>query len=313
MNGLELSRAFYEECGKPMLESQFPHLLPYLAVGVFGSGSECLGYDDDISRDHDFEPGFRILLPDEGTVNRRNEFLLERAYAKLPKSYGGVARAALSPVGGARHGVTRMSEFFGNTVGAPDGRLNMRQWLALPEEALLEATNGAVFFDGWGEVSRIRVALSHFPEDVRRKRLAGQLLLMGQSGQYNYPRCLAHGESAAAQLAAIEFVKSALSAFFLLNRRYQPYYKWCFRALRALPCGARLAQALEYLLTTANDDALRAQKIAVIEQIAAETVALLRDQGLSGAAGDELERHAYAVNDRIADAELRNLHILAAV
>ena len=64
MNGLELSRAFFEECGRPMLEAQFPDLMPYLAAGLFGSGSECFGYDDDVSRDHDFEPGFCLFLPE---------------------------------------------------------------------------------------------------------------------------------------------------------------------------------------------------------------------------------------------------------
>ena len=79
MKGLELSEAFYETFGKPMLEEQFPELLPSLAVGLFGSGSECFGYDDDISQDHDFEPGFCIFLPDESQVDRHSEFLLQRA------------------------------------------------------------------------------------------------------------------------------------------------------------------------------------------------------------------------------------------
>ncbi len=308
MNGLELSIAYYEEYGRPMLESQFPQLLPYLAAGLFGSGSECLGYDDELSRDHDFEPGFCILLPDEETVDRRSEFLLSRAYAKLPKTFCGVTRAALSPVGGARHGVMRTSEFFEKTVGAPDGRLTLRQWLTLPEQALLEATNGAIFHDEWGEVTRIRETLACFPEDVRRKRLAGQLLLMGQAGQYNYARCLAHGEAAAARLAAGEFVRSTLCAVFLLERRYQPYYKWSFRALRSLPRGATLAEPLEHLLFSGAEDSSDA-----IELVAAAVSELLRADALSDTAGSELERHAYAVNDRIADATLRNLHILAVV
>ena len=58
MKGLELSQAFFEEHGRPMLETQFPELLPFLAAGLFGSGSECFGYDDVTSQDHDFEPGF---------------------------------------------------------------------------------------------------------------------------------------------------------------------------------------------------------------------------------------------------------------
>lgn len=313
MNGLELSEVFYEECGRPMLEAQFPELLPYLTVGMFGAGSECFGFDDEHSRDHDFEPGFRILLPDESVVDRRSEFLLERAYAKLPKRFRGVERAALSPVGGARHGVIRTAEFFEKTVGAPDGVLTIPQWLTLPEQALAEATNGVLFHDGFGEVTHIRQALAYFPEDVRRKRLAGQLLLMGQAGQYNYPRCLAHGETAAAQLAVGEFVKSALSALFLLNRRYLPYYKWSFRALRALPEGAALAAPLERLLTTGNDAALAQEKNALIGRVAAVITALLRAQELTALPGDELEKHAYAVNDRIRDAEVRNLHVLAAV
>ena len=313
MNGLELSKAFYEECGRPMLEAQFPELLPRLAIGLFGAGSECFGFDDETSRDHDFEPGFRILLPDESVVDRRSEFLLERAYAKLPRRFRGVERAALSPVGGARHGVIRTAEFFEKTVGAPDGILSVRAWLTIPEQALAEATNGAVFRDDWGEVTRIRQSLARFPEDVRRKRLAGQLLLMGQSGQYNYPRCLAHGETAAAQLSAGEFVKSALSALFLLNGRYLPSSKWSFRALRALPEGAALAAPLERLLTTGNDAEAAREKTALIERVSAAVTALLRAQELSDLPGDELEQHAYAVNDRIRDAQVRNLHVLAAV
>ena len=304
MKGLELSRAYFEEYGRPMLEEQFPALLPQLAAGLFGSGSECFGYDDEVSRDHDFEPGFCLFLPGEDVVNRRSEFLLERAYAKLPKSFLGFRREPLSPVGGARHGVLRTSEFFLKTVGTADGTLSAGQWLSLPEQALAEATNGALFFDNLGEVSRIREALRFFPEDIRRKRLAGQLLLMGQSGQYNFSRCLRHGESAAARLAAVEFVKAALSSLFLLFGRYQPYYKWSFRALRDISEAAPIIPSLEAMLTAGNE--------SLIEQIALRIVGYLRAQGLSNLPGSELERHAYAVNDRIQDASIRNLHILSA-
>ena len=87
MTGLELSRAYFEEYGMPMLEEQFPDLLPFLAAGLFGSGSECFGYDDEVSQDHDFEPCFCLFLPEEELVSRRSAFLLERAYAKLPDSF----------------------------------------------------------------------------------------------------------------------------------------------------------------------------------------------------------------------------------
>ena len=313
MNGLEIAKAYFEEYGRPMLEKQFPELMPYLAAGLTGSGSECFGYDDEISRDHDFEPGFCILLPDEDVVDRRSAFLLERAYAALPKEFMGVKRQLLNPVGGARRGVLRTAEFFEEKTGAADGNLTYGQWLKLPEYALAEAVNGQIYFDNFGQVSAIREKLSYYPEPVRKKKLAGNLLLMAQAGQYNYMRCIRHGERAAAQLAAGEFVRSAMNVIFLLNRRYQPYYKWSFRALRALPMLSLQAELLEYLLTTDNEDGMYEEKYSVIEGIAADIIDELIGQGVTKADCGDLEKHAYSVNDAVEDGQLRNMHILAAV
>jgi hypothetical protein len=311
MNGLELSRGFFEEYGLPMLREQFPELLPHLAAGLFGSGSECFGFDDEVSQDHDFEPGFCLFLPGEDVIDRRSAFQLERAYAKLPKEYMGFARPMMLPVGGARRGVLRTAEFFTEKVGTPDGVLTVGQWLTVPEQALAEATNGELWLDGAGEVTAIRERLAYFPEDVRRKRLAGHLLLMAQAGQYNYARCLAHGEPAAAQLAVCEFVQSALAAIFLLSRRYRPYYKWAFRALRSLPRLAELAEPLETLLLT--DNLFPQEKSDAIESVAVAVIDELQNQDLTKAVCGDLEKHAYSVNDLVGDPLLRNEHILDAV
>lgn len=313
MNGLELSRAFYEEYGKPMLEEQFPQLLPLLAAGLFGSGSECFGYDDETSRDHDFEPGFCLFLPDEDIVDRRTAFLLERAYAKLPREFKGFRRSITAPVGGARHGVLRTREFFSQKLGSTDGTLRLEDWLRVPEYALAECCNGELFFDNYGEVSAIRQHLATYPHDVRCKKLAGHLLLMAQAGQYNYPRCLAHGETAAAQLAANEFVNAALAVIFLLNGRYLPFYKWRFRALRELPLLGDSARVLEYLLCTPNDEDTAQEKQELIEELASKIITVLQKQQLTEAICGDLEKHAYSVNDRIGDGALRNAHILLAI
>ena len=313
MKGIELAKAFYEQCGKPMLEEQFADVLPYLAVGLLGSGSECFGFDDDVSADHDFEPGFCIFLPGEEVVDRKRAFALERAYAKLPKEFMGFHRAMLSPVGGARHGVMRTGEFFAEKIGAADGVLSTEQWFTVPEQALAECTNGEIFFDNYGEVSAIRERLGAFPEAVRLKKLAGNLLLMAQAGQYNYNRCIRHGEQAAAQLAVVEFVKSTMQVIFLLNGAYEPYYKWSFRALRALPLLSLEAELFEYLLTTNNESESASQKYDVIEGICADVIDELVDRQLTKAICGDLEKHAYSVNDSIEDAQIRNMHILAGV
>lgn len=314
MNGLELSRGYYETYGKPMLESEFADLLPYLAVGYVGSGSEHYGFDDEVSRDHDFEPGFCIFLPGEDVVDRRSAFLLERAYAKLPKEYEGVKRSNISPVGGNRSGVIRTAEFYQNAVGAPDGVLSTEGWLQIPDYALAEAVNGVVYFDNYGEFTRIRRSLQSMPDDVRYKRLAGNLLLMAQSGQYNFTRCIRHGEPEAAQLACTEFVTAAMKALFLLKRRYMPYYKWSFRALRQMDGMAGFATQLSFLLTGDNADETVAEvKYDTIETVASDVISLLQEQELTQAICGDLEKHAYSVNDHIADSEIRNLHLLAAI
>ena len=145
MKGIELARLYYREYGAPMLEQQFREYVGVIAVGLIGSGSECFGYDDEQSRDHDFEPGFCLFLPDEEIVDCRTAFLLERAYAKLPSEFMGYRREKLSPVGGNRHGVLRMSDFFLEKTGSRDGTLTPEQWFSIPEQSLAEATNGEIF------------------------------------------------------------------------------------------------------------------------------------------------------------------------
>lgn len=313
MKGLEISREYYLRFGKPMLEEKFSDIAEVAAVGLIGAGSECLGYDDEVSRDHDFDPGFCIFLPGEDKTGRRRAFELERAYAALPVEFMGVKRPRLAPVGGNRRGVIRLEEFLSEKLGAPDGTLEDAAWLSIPEQALLEVTGGEVFSDPSGLLSGVREKLTFFPDDIFRKRLAGQLIIMAQAGQYNYARCLAHNEPAAAQLAVGEFAKSASSAVFLLNGKYQPYYKWSFRALRELEKLPFTADLLEYLITTPNDPETAAEKHDVIEGICSDVAGELIERGLTKAVCGDLEKHAYSVNDGIKSPFIRNLNVLAAV
>lgn len=313
MKGIELSRAYYEQYGAPMLRQRFPDWADRLAVGLVGSGSECFGFDDEVSQDHDFEPGFCVFLPEEEVLDRRTAFRLERAYAALPKEFLGFVRPKLSPVGGSRRGVIRLGDFLEARTGARDGRLTLDCWLRLEEQYLAEVVNGELFAPGDGTFAAIRKRLSRQPADVRCKKLAGNLLLMTQAGQYNYTRCLAHGETAAAQLAVGEFVRRAIAVIFLLNERYLPYYKWQFRALRQLSLLGDEAETLELLLTTDNGRTMARAKAEMMENLAGRVISALRDQALTEAVCADLEKHAYSVNERIADPALRNAHILTAI
>ncbi len=313
MKGLELAREYYESFGRDMIHTRFPELEGILAVGLTGSGSECFGFDDDISRDHDFEPGFCIFIPDEDQIDERTEFRLQRAYAHLPKEFLGFRRSYLSPVGGNRHGVLRMRDFFISKCGSANGELSLRQWLLTPEYALAEAVNGEIFRDDSGIFTGIRNRLARYPEEIRLKKLAGRLLTMAQAGQYNYSRCVFREETGAAQLAAHEFVDAAMHVVFLLNGVYMPYYKWSFRAMKELPLLSELHRDLEYLISSGNSAEEAEKKNGLIEAISERCIAALWEQGISRADSPDLEKHAYAVNDSIRGGELRNMNIFAGV
>ena len=313
MKGLELSRKFYEAYGKPMLENDFPECFPLLAIGLVGSGSDCYGYDDEISLDHDFEPGFCIFTPDNSLLDEKTFFKLERAYSKLPQEFMGYKRNLVKPVGGSRNGVFRTADFYIKKVGSPDGNLSAEQWLSLPDFALSEATNGEVFCDNYGEFTRIRNKLKAYPHDIFLKKLAGNLLLMAQSGQYNYPRILKRGETDSAQLSLFEFTSSAIKAFSLLNAYYIPYYKWQFRALRGLPDGNSLADSLEFLISTDNSPENAEIKLSVIDNVCNDFVNLLKKKEITKATCNDLEKHAYSVNDFIESPSLRNANIFSGV
>ena len=313
MKGLELSEKFYTEFGAPMIHEQFPALESVIAVGLAGSGSECFGYDDELSSDHDFEPGFCIFIPDETVISRKEDFALERAYSNLPKEYMGYKRSPLSPVGGNRHGVIRIGDFLRSKIGASDGKISLCDWFFIPEQSVAEAVNGKIFRDDSGYFSALRDKLLYMPEDVRLKKLAGELLVMGQSGQYNYPRCIQRGDSASAQLCVCEFVKAAMHAIFLVNKSYEPYYKWQFKALSSLTSLSELSIELEYLISSGNGKDEAPVKEAIIENICDKIISELKALALTDFQGNEAEGHAYSINGKIENGDVRNLHVLYAV
>ncbi len=313
MKGIELARKYYEEYGAPMIREQFPEYGEIIAAGLTGSGSECYGYDDEVSGDHDFEPGFCLFIPGEDIVDRKTAFRLERAYAKLPAEFEGYRRQKMAPAGGQRHGVFRIEDYYTEKIGCLPENMTAEDWIRIPEWALAEAVNGEMFRDDAGLMADQRNVLRNMPEDIRKKRLAGHLLLAAQSGQYNYTRCVRRGETGAAQLAAGEFVKHAMAVTFLLEKRYMPYYKWSFRALRELAGGEDRARSMEWLLTTGNDQKTAEEKYFCMEGIAADMIGKLQEQHLTEAVCGDLEKHAYSVNDGIRDGGIRNLNILVCV
>ncbi len=312
MQGLEISKKYYLEYGKPMLEELFPDVIGRIAVGLSGEGSQCLGYDDEISKDHDFEAGFCLWITEED--EKDFGFRLERAYSKLPKEYMGLKRSALSPTGGNRYGVITIEDFYLRFIGSPSAPESLTHWLSLQPSSLSAATSGEVFFDDLGVFSAIRNSLlCGYPEDVKRKKLAAHLVFMAQAGQYNYPRIVKRGDNGAAQLAIFEFVKNAISAIYLINNKYEPFYKWAYRGMRELERLGSLADSLAALTELENSAENIPLKLAVIEDIASLLSEELRNTELSDEKSTDLEKHAYSVTRGIKDPYIRNMHVMAGI
>ncbi len=312
MKGLEISKQFYLQYGKPMLEREFPAVKDRIAVGLVGEGSECFGFDDEISRDHDFEAGFCLFITKED--EQKFGFDLERAYSKLPKEFMGIKRKILSPVGGNRHGVICIDDFYLKFLGSKNAPIDNKQWLYLPTQSLANACNGQVFIDNLGVFTTVRnILLKGYPEDVRRKKISSNTIMMAQSGQYNYTRCANRGETGAAQLAIFEFVKHAISVIYLLNNKYEPFYKWAYRGMRNLPLLSELEFSLVGLTELDNSKSKINEKAEIIEDIAKLIVDEFKRQGITNASCNDLEQHALSIQDNIRDSELRNMHVMEGV
>ncbi len=309
MKGLDVAYNYYLEYGKPMLKNEFGDVFDKITVGLVGEGSECYGYDDLTSQDHDFDMGFCMFI----TQKDYDEFgfKLERAYSKLPREYMGFKRKILSPVGGNRRGVIIAQDFYKKFLGVSDIPNDINWWFFVPEHSLSTATNGKIFTDNNGAFMQVRKSLlKGYPQDVKLKKLAKHLILAGQSGQYNYSRCISHGERGSASLAICEFVKHYMSAVYLLNNTYQPFYKWAFKGLRNLPILCECETALEGLLEYGNNSSESKLKCEIIEDLSSMLINELKRQNLSDATCYNLETHAYSITDKIQNAEIRNMHIM---
>ena len=260
ISGLKLARAFWTQVGKPMLSAKYPQYVARIAVGLVGHGSECYGFDDAYSQDHDFGPRFCLWLSDEDYTAIGEQ--LQTDYDALPRDFSIDAQghAAFSTNTSAiatdhgtpspitpraqgvnrRDGVFRIGDFFESITGyrtAP-AQTSPHEWLMLDEATLAAATNGEVFADPTGQFSKTRQGFKDMPDDVRLALISKRLGMIAQAGQYNLPRSLKRGDGAAAWLSIHEFVNAASSLVFLINvpmvAGYLPYYKWQFAALRKL-------------------------------------------------------------------------------
>ena len=310
-----LAQYYYEKYGKKMIDESFFDYKQYMAIGLFGFGSDCLGYDDDISQDHDFGPGFCIWLPRE--IYQEIGQSLQAAYLQLPDEFMGYRRIE-SAHGQGRVGVFIIEEFFKQFLYQIP--MTLEQWLYVDENALLACTNGRIFDDYLGVITSIRKSLSYFPEDVRLKKIVRAIAKMAQSGQYNYARCMRRGQEVAASLALHEFIDETLSFIYLMNKKYKPYYKWSYYGLKDCVYLRDISSWIKQLVLLPSQREMwkvdspmintQDQKIVIIEKICQRVIVELQKSGLITRDDDFLDVHTQEIMERIQDEVIRSKHIM---
>lgn len=306
MNGLTLAERYFTTYGLPLIRDKFSACQERIAAGLIGLGSECLGFDDELSRDHDWGPGFCLWLTrsDYDEIGR----LLQEEYQKLPTAFAGFERKP-SDWGGGRVGVFETGDFYRGFLGRPDAPAALYDWLRIPENSLSVCTAGRVFYDPLGAFSAIRQKLLEFyPEDIRLVKIAARCMTAGQSGQYNFQRSLQRRDPFAAQYAETKFCADIMSLVYLLNRSYAPYYKWLLRGVADLPMlGEFMFEKISAMAQSGDRD----QKLSLMDEICAAVIRELRQEGLSDSGSRFLVDHGPVIHEKIADDNLRKMDVWA--
>lgn len=266
MQGLELSRRFYFEAVRPILEREFPQVEH--AAALIGHGSEILGFDDERSRDHQWGPRVQLFVREPGyadEITRTMANLLPHSVAGFPTNFGpteeeGTVVLAELETGPINHGVETMvlGDYLRAELGVdPLQGFTAADWLATPTQRLLESTAGDVFVDPIGDLTRVRDLLTWYPHDVWLYVMAGQWRRVAQLEHF-LGRTGSVGDHLGSRLIAAWLVRDLMRLALLQEHRYPPYWKWLGTAYAELrrPESAALARALAADDWHAREDAL---------------------------------------------------------
>lgn len=238
--GLRLARAYYEAYGAPLIKERFPEYEGRIAVGLAGRGSDCFGYDDRASRDHDWGPGFCMWVTDETYEEIGGE--LQQAYEELPMEFQGYRRAP-HVNGKNRRGVMRISEFYRGLLDA--GSYEKIDWRSVSDASLAAAVNGEVFRDEEGIFTAFRNRLLQgFPEEILYLKLAESTARFAQAAQYNFPRMYERRDELTARMMVWDGIKEAMRLQLYIDGKYPLHDKWLYRSLRESQEGRSVAELL---------------------------------------------------------------------
>ena len=299
IKGLELSKRYFYDIVLPEFEKSLKDILPLCAFGLVGEGSECYGYDDELSQDHDFGPSVCIWLRKDDYLKYKDR--INEVLKNLSKTYLGFQELKESEWGHNRRGLLNIDDFYFKFIGSANPPQTINDWQKIPETALSTVTNGEVFLDNLGEFTKIRKKLlNYYHKAIRHNKIDTRLMNISQHGQYNYIRCLRRNDLVAANQCLYLFVDEVIHLVFLLNRRYKIFYKWANRALLDLKIlGNEVHKLLEDMVFVQN-------KIPYVRKICKVLADELRNQKLTDCESEFLGDLGVDIQKNIDDEFFKN-------
>lgn len=281
VQGLELSRLFFEQAVRPILENTFPSLI--YGAGLIGSGSEVLGFDDEMSTDHHWGPRLMLFL-NEADYETARDPVDAAMREQLPANFLGYSTNFSEP-DPYDNNVQRLVEVESGPINHRieiftlrgyvltylnfdiDNEIEPADWLTFPEQNLRSITAGDVFEDKIG-VKAVLTRFSYYPNDVWLYLLASGWNRIGQE-EHVMGRAGMAGDEIGSALIASRLVRDIMRLCFLMERQYAPYSKWFGTAFRQLGRADEISPHLEAVLRSATWQEREKPLVWVYEVIAA--------------------------------------------
>ena len=279
VSGVELARMFCAEVVGPLLEGRIH------SAARLGSGSDVLSFDTERSTDHGWGPQLQIFVGANEVEEIRSviDSGLPETFRGWPVYFGWDEVAVQHHVE-----VSTLEEWLTAHLGFdPQGEIGIRNWLAMPQQLVLEVTAGAVFHDADGSLERVREKLAWYPEDVWLWLLACQWRRIAQEEPF-VGRTAEVGDELGSRVLAARLTRDLMRLCFLLERRYAPYSKWLGSAFGRLDAASEVSPHLEAALEAADYPA--------------------REVGLCGAYECVARRHNGLGLTAVVDPEVRGFH-----
>ena len=266
LKGHVYCKVLFDEVFLPILKERFPDVLSRLSAGVIGLGSDVLGADDELSRDHDWGPSKCQLLLSEQDIAAYGTSISQALEAAIPDAFLGIETAKLQPKTIRISTIDAVYRDFHESAYPP---VTIEEWAAADDNDLYYASSGFVLYDPSNALSERISAFqkAYYPPDIWKWKIASDLWGIWHNGDYNSSYRLAkRGDGIGLLIGQGAFVECTLRLLCLLNRRFPVYWKWLHWEVQSLPKWMDIIGPSLKELESANNHKARGEIIHTICQ-----------------------------------------------